>query len=66
MKAKIKLIIALIATIIIAVYGIELGTRVSTGSGRAEYLVAAIIILVLLSIMDLRFYGSYRKEKSVN
>ena len=63
MKAKTKLIIALIVTAILAVYGIELGVRTLTGSRGPEYLIAVVVILVLLLLVDLRLYGSYKREK---
>ena len=63
LKAKIKLILALIPTVILLVYGIELGIRVLTADGKAEYLVVVTIILVLLLIVVSRFYGNYKNEK---
>ncbi len=64
LKAKIKLIIALIVTAIFAVYGIELGIRVLTAGGKAEYFVVAVICIVLLLIVDFRFYSNYKTEKN--
>ena len=64
MKAKIKLMIALIVTAIFAIYGIELGIRVLTADGKAEYLVVAMISIVLLLIVDFRFYSNYKTEKT--
>ena len=64
MKAKTKLIIALIVTAILAVYGIELSVRTFTGSRSPEYLIVVVVILVLLLLVDLRLYGSYKREKS--
>jgi hypothetical protein len=63
LKAKTKLIIALIVTAILAVYGIELGIRTLTGGGNREYLIVVVVILVLLLLVDLRLYGSYKREK---
>ena len=63
MKAKTKLIIALIVTAILVVYGVELGVRTLTGSRSPEYLIVVVVILVLLLLVDLRLYGSYKKEK---
>ncbi len=63
LKAKIKLILALIPTIILLVYGIELGIRVLTADGKAEYLVVVIVLIILLMVVNLRFYGNYKNEK---
>ncbi len=63
MKAKIKLMITTIITAIFAVYGIELGIRVLTADGKAEYFVVVMIIIVLLLLVDFRFYGNYKTEK---
>jgi hypothetical protein len=63
LKAKIKLIIALVVTAILIVYGLELSIRLLTGaSGRIEYLVVALVIIALLLLVDLRLYGNYKKE----
>lgn len=56
MNAKIGFLVTVIVTIIIGVYGIELGIRVSTGSGRPEYLAVVLIALVLLVLADVVFY----------
>jgi hypothetical protein len=67
MKAKTKLIIALIVTAIVIVYGIEVSIRLLTppeGSERVEYLVVALVIIVLLLLVDSRLYSSYKKEKA--
>ncbi len=63
LKARTKLIIVAIITAIVAVYGIELGTRVAMGSGKLEYLIAVIVILVLLAAFDIKFYTDYEKER---
>ncbi len=60
------MIIAVIVTAIIAVYGIELGTRVATGSGNPEYLAIVVVILILLAILDVRFYLTYKKENKAS
>jgi len=64
LKAKSKLIIALIVTAILAVYGIELGVRTLTGSRGPEYIIVVVVIIVLLLLLDVRLYGSYKREKS--
>jgi hypothetical protein len=65
LKAKTKLIIALVVTTILIVYGIELSIRLVTGaSERIEYLVVAVVIIALLLLVDLRLYGNYKKEKT--
>jgi hypothetical protein len=65
LKAKTKLIIALIITAIVMVYPIELSIRLSTGgSGRIEYLIVALIITALLLAVDLLLYSSYKREKA--
>jgi len=64
LKAKTKLIIALIVTAILIIYGIELGIRILTGgNGRVEYLVVALVIIVLLLLVDLRLHGNYKKSQ---
>lgn len=64
MNAKIGFLIALILTAVIGVYGIELGIRVSTGSGgHPEYLAVVLIVIVLLLLVDLRFYRGYKRDK---
>ena len=63
LNAKIGFLIALIVTAVIGVYGIELGIRVSTGSGRPEYLAVVLIVIVLLLLVDLRFYRGYKRDK---
>ena len=63
LNAKIGFLIALIVTAVIGVYGIELGIRVSTGSGRPEYLAVVLIFIVLLLLVDLRFYRGYKRDK---
>ena len=56
MNPKIGLIATLLITAVIGVYGIELGIRVSTGTGRPEYLAVVLIVIVLLSIANILFY----------
>ena len=63
LKAKIKLILALIPMVILVVYGIELGIRVLTADGKAEYLVVVLAIVVLLLLVESRFYRNYKTEK---
>jgi|GEM_PF-6018171 len=63
METKTKLILALIPTIILLVYAIELGIRVLTADGKAEYLIAASVLIIVLLLVDSRFYGNYKKEK---
>ncbi len=63
MKAKINLILALIPTIILVVYGLELGIRVLTADGKAEYLVVVMGLILLLMLVNLRLYGNYKNEK---
>ena len=50
-------------TVILLIYGIELGIRVLTADGKAEYLIVVIILILLLMIANLRFYGNYKNEK---
>jgi hypothetical protein len=65
LKAKTKLIIALIVTAIVLVYPIELGIRLLTGgSGRIEYLVVALVIIALLLAIDMWLYRNYKREKT--
>jgi preprotein translocase subunit SecE len=67
MKAKTKLIIALIVTAIVIVYGIDVGIRLLTppeGSERVEYLVVVLVIIVSLLLVDSRLYSSYKKGKA--
>ena len=67
LKAKIELIIALVVTAILIVYGLELSIRLLTGaSERIEYLVVALVIIALLLLVDLRLYGNYKKEKLIS
>ncbi len=61
LNVKILLLVALIVTAIIGVYGIELGIRVSTGSGRSEILGVVIILLVLLFFVDLILLAEHKK-----
>jgi len=63
LNIKIELLIALIVTAIIGIYGIDLSVRVSMGTGRPEYLVVVLIIIVLLLLVDWRLYRSYKKDK---
>ena len=63
MNAKIGLLLSLIVTAVIGVYGVELGIRVSTGSGHLEYLAVVLIVLVLLSFADILFYRRYKRNK---
>jgi purine-cytosine permease-like protein len=65
LKTKIKLMFALIATVIFAVYGIELGIRVLTADGKIEYFVVVLVIIVLLLFFDSRFYSNYKTEKRI-
>ena len=64
MNAKIGFLVTVIVTIIIGVYGVELGIRVSTVSGRPEYLAVVFIALVLLVIADVLFYRRLHSIKS--
>ena len=66
MSAKIKLMLALIATIILAVYAIELGLRILTANGKTEYLVVTMAIIMVLLVVDSRFYSNYKTEKRKN
>jgi len=66
LNAKIGLLVTLIVTAVIGVYGIELGIRVSTGSGRPEYLFVVLIITVLLLLADMLFYRRYKRDKQKN
>ena len=66
LKARTKLIIVAIVTAIVAVYGIELGTRVATGTGRIEYLIAVIVVLVLLAILDISLYAAFKQERKTS
>jgi type IV secretory pathway VirB2 component (pilin) len=61
LNAKIGLIVALIVTAVIGVYGIELGIRVSTGNGRFEILGVVVILLVLLFFADLILLAEHKK-----
>jgi type IV secretory pathway VirB2 component (pilin) len=61
LNAKIGLIVALIVTAVIGVYGIELGIRVSTGNGRFEILGVVVILLVLLFFADLILLAEHQK-----
>lgn len=63
MNSKTGFLATLIVTIIIAVYGIELSVRVFTGSGRLDYLVVVLIVLVVLGLADFLFY---RRLHSIN
>jgi len=63
MKAKIKLTLTLIPTIILLIYGIELATRVITADGKAEYLIVVIILILLLIVINSRFYSNYKNKK---
>ena len=56
MNAKIGLLVTLFVAVVIGVYGVELGVCVSNGSGRVEYLVVVLIVLVLLSLAGILFY----------
>ena len=63
MKAKTKLIIALVPTVILIVYGIEVGIRLLTAaSGKVEYFAVAMVLLAVLLLVDLRLLGSYKRE----
>jgi len=64
LNAKIGFLVTVIVTIIIGVYGVELGIRVSTVSGRPEYLAVVFIALVLLVIADVLFYRRLHSIKS--
>ena len=64
MNAKIGFLAAIIVTVVIGVYGIELGIRVSTSSGRPEYLAVVLIALVLLVLMDVLFYRRLHSIKT--
>jgi len=66
MNIKMKLTLVLMPIVLLVVYGIELGIRVLTADGKAEYLVVVIIILVLLVLIESRFYSNYKKEKRRN
>ncbi len=56
MNAKIGFLAALIITIVIGVYGVELGMRLSTGNGSPEYLAVVLIVIVFLLLADVLFY----------
>lgn len=56
MNAKIGFLAALIITIVIGVYGVELGMRISTGNGRPEYLAVVLTVTVFLLLADVLFY----------
>ncbi len=56
MRAKIGFLAALIITIVIGVYGVELGIRMSTGNGNPDYLVVVLIVIVFLLLADVLFY----------
>lgn len=64
MNAKIGFLAAIIVTVVIGVYGIELGIRVSTSSGRLEYLAVVLIALVLLVLTDVLFYRRLHSIKA--
>ena len=64
MNAKIGFLATIIVTVVIGVYGIELGLRVSTGSGRPEYLAGVLIVLVLLVLTDVLFYRRLHSIKT--
>jgi len=69
LNAKIGLLVTLIVTAVIGVYGIELGIRVSTVSGHpeyTEYLFVVLIITVLLLLADMLFYRRYKRDKQKN
>jgi hypothetical protein len=61
LNVKILLIVALIVTAGLGVYGIELGIRVSTGNGRFEILGIVVILLVLLFFADLILLAEHQK-----
>lgn len=61
MNVKILLIVALIVTVVIGVYGIELGIRVSTGNERPEILAAVIIVIVVLFFVNLILLAEHQK-----
>ncbi len=63
MIAKIGLIAALIVTVFVGVYGIELGIRVSKGSERPEILAVVLIVLVLLFFINLILLAKHQKTK---
>ena len=63
MNAKIGLLVTLFVAVVIGVYGVELGVRVSNGGGRVEYLVVVLVVLVLLSLAGILFYRRYKRKK---
>ncbi len=63
MNAKTALLVALLVTAVMGVYGIELSIRVSLGSGRPDYLAVVLIIIVLLLLVDLLLYLKYQRGK---
>jgi hypothetical protein len=64
LNAKIGFLAAIIVTVVIGVCGIELGIRVSTSSGRLEYLAVVLIALVLLVLSDVLFYRRLHSIKA--
>jgi hypothetical protein len=63
LNAKIGFLLTVIVTIITAVYALELGIHVTTGSGRPEYLALILIVLAMLVLGDIFFY---RRLHSIN
>ena len=61
MNAKIGLIAVLIVTVVVGVYGVELGIRVSTGDERPEILAVVIIVIVLLFFVNLILFAKHQK-----
>lgn len=64
MNAKIGLLVTVIVTIIIGVYGLELGIRVSTGNGHPEYLTVVLIVLAMLTLTDILLYRRLHSIKT--
>lgn len=62
MNPKIGLLIVSLVIAVIGIYGIELSTRVSKGTGRPEYLAVVLIVLASLLLVDWRFYRSYKRD----
>jgi len=66
LSAKIGLIVALIVTAVVGVYGEELGIRVSTGNERPEILAVVIIVIVLLFFVNLILLAKHQKRTKGN
>ncbi len=64
MNAKIGFLITVIATIMVAVFGIELGISESIDNGHPEYLAGALIVLAMLAIADILLYRSLHSINS--